>query len=186
MRQLFLLFLSVVLLMASAKYSEANPSPGAQQTFPVLNVTDLNGKKMTLPRDFDASYNLCLIAFSRSQQSDVITWINGTKPIIQSAGVSFYEMPTISRLPGFVRDFITAGMRRAIPDDTDRKHTITLFIDKTPFRQSLGLGTEKKIYAILVDRQGNVLWSASGDFTNEDGESLHESLAALNVAPRPV
>ena len=50
--------------------------------------------------------------------------------------------------------------------------------NKSPFRRSLQLGRENTIYAVLVDRQGNVHWSASGDYTPADGDSLKVALAA--------
>jgi hypothetical protein len=151
--------------------------------FPTLHVSDLNGKKLTIPADFETPYTLCVIAFERNQQKDVDTWADGTKSIIEPAGVSFYEIPTISRVPWFVRNFINSGMNRGIPSATARAHTISLYINKTPFRQSLGLGTEKTIYAKLVNRSGAVLWSGSGDFTVQQGDSLRQTITGLTKIP---
>jgi hypothetical protein len=145
----------------------------------------LNGKKVTLPRDFDATLNLCLIAFDRGQQKNIDTWTAGTKELVSTTGVSVYEIPTIKKMPGFIRGFITSGMRQGIAEEAVRAHTITLFIDKSPFRASLGLGTEKTIYAVLVNRTSEVLWSQEGDYTDAAKAELARAIAAAKSSPKP-
>ena len=66
----------------------------------------------------------------------------------------YYELPTIDKLSAVARWFIDSGMRRGIPDKNARARTITLYIDKQPFKNSLQLPTEKTVYALLVDRSG--------------------------------
>jgi len=87
----------------------------------------------------------------------------------------YHELPTIDRLDPLARWFIDNGMRRGIPDEGARER-ITLYIDKTPFEQALQLPTEKTIYALLVDRSGNVLWRAEGDCDKTKAASLQEFL----------
>ena len=76
----------------------------------------------------------------------------------------------------FTRWFIDNGMRRGIPDKQARKRTITLYIDKKPFEDALQIPSEKTIYAILIDRQGKVLWRSEGTFDEHKGTGLREEL----------
>ena len=68
--------------------------------------------------------------------------------------------------------FIDGGMRRGIPDAAVRAATITLYIDKAPFRESLRLPDEDRIYAVLVDQQGRVFWRGEGRFDERMGAEL--------------
>jgi len=97
-------------------------------------------------------------------------------------GLQYYELPTIDKLNPLVRWFIDSGMRRGIPDKDARARTITLYIDKKSFKESLRIPTEKTVYALLVDRSGTVLWRAEGTYDKTKGESLRQ---ALQSQPKP-
>ncbi|MFW9805506.1 MAG: hypothetical protein ACFFFK_02095, partial [Candidatus Thorarchaeota archaeon] len=74
------------------------------------------------------------------------------------------------------------GMRGGIPSRDTRARTITLYIDKTPFKATLGISTESTLYLYLVDKQGTILWEESGELSDDKATSLEEALnAALNV-----
>jgi hypothetical protein len=92
------------------------------------------------------------------------------------AGFQYCELPTIDKLNLLVRWFINNGMRRGIRDHTAHARTITLYVDKAPFRRTLNIPDEKQIYAILIDRSWGVLWRAEGDF-EERATGLRDSLA---------
>lgn len=132
---------------------------------------------MQLPEDFAGDRNLLLIAFRREQQKNVDTWLHEMTRFEVSPGFRHYELPTIGRLNPFVRWFIDNGMRRGISDLNARSRTITLYVDKLSFRKVLRLPDEKRIYAILVDRTGRVVWRAEGDFDEAKGSSLLKALS---------
>ncbi len=141
--------------------------------FPSVTSENLSGKTVNLPGDFAGERNLVLIAFQREQQSNVDTWLHQMKRFTDlDPQLHYYELPTISRLNGFARWFINNGMKRGIPDQGQRDRTITLYLDQKPFLDALHITDESHVYALLVDRQGNVLWRGEGDFTEEKGSSL--------------
>ena len=75
-----------------------------------------------------------------------------------------------------MRWFIDMGMRHGIPDRKARERTITLYLEKQTFLDSLLIADQKKIYAFLVDREGNVLWRSAGVFDEAKGASLRSAL----------
>jgi hypothetical protein len=83
-----------------------------------------------------------------------------------------YELPTLGRRYRLMRSFIDGGMRRGIPDAAVRAATITLYIDKSPFRDSLRLPDEDRIYVLLVDKEGKVFWRGAGRFDDRSGAEL--------------
>jgi hypothetical protein len=146
-------------------------------TFPRLSASNLQGQTLRLPEDFAGDRNLLLIAFQREQQQNVDTWLREMKRFEISPGFQYYELPTIDKLNPFYRWFINRGMRRGIPDRSARSRTITLYLDKPSFRKALGLPDEKRIYAVLVDRSGQVIWRAEGDFDEAKASNLQRALA---------
>ncbi len=150
-------------------------SPGH---FPKVESSNLEGRVFHMPGDFEGTHNLLLIAFERHQQSDLDTWLHEMKRFEEiDSGFRYYELPTISKMNPVARWFINGGMRRGIPDKKARERTITLYIDKQPFEEALQIDSEKTVYAILVDREGNVLWRADGTYDETKGESLRQFLA---------
>jgi hypothetical protein len=146
-------------------------------TFPRLTASNLEGQTFSLPQDFAGDRNLLLIAFQREQQQNVDTWLHQMKRFEPCPGFHYYELPTIDKLNPFFRWFINSGMRRGIPDRNARARTITLYLDKPSFRKALNIPDEKRIYAILVDRSGRILWRAEGDFDEAEAAGLEKVLA---------
>lgn len=141
--------------------------------FPNVEGSNLEGEHFALPADFRGQLNVVLVAFQRDQQADVDSWM----PFLKSLGerhpaLRVYELPTLGRRYRMMRPFIDGGMRRGIPDRAVREATITLYIDKSPFREALKLGDEDRIYVLLVDREGRVLWRTEGLFNDNAGAEL--------------
>jgi hypothetical protein len=88
----------------------------------------------------------------------------------------FYELPTIRRMNFVARRIIDGGMRGGIPSRDTRARTVTLYIDKTPFKDALGIPTESTLYLYLVDREGKILWEDSGEISDGKATSLEEAL----------
>jgi hypothetical protein len=148
--------------------------------FPPVVAADLAKRPVTLPRDFAGQRNLVLVAFQRQQQKDVDTWLNQLHRFeAVDPALRCYELPVISRLNPVARWFIDNGMRGGIPSQQQREHTITLYLDKAPFRAALGIADENQIYALLLDRDGSILWRAEGTFDEKKGSSLKEALERL-------
>lgn len=178
-----LLGMAVFCALAGAMVSAEDRVPAANSKspedvrFPDLTFTNLEKQTLSMPHDFEGERNLLLIAFQREQQDEVDTWLREMKRFEEmDPGFRYYELPIIEKLNGLTRWFINRGMRRGIPDKKARERTITLYLDKSAFRQSLALRDEKRIYAVLVDRSGRVLWRAEGTFDEAKAASLKESL----------
>ena len=141
--------------------------------FPTVSGTNLNRQEFEFPRDFGGTINLVIVPFKQYQQSIVNTWIPTLQEIEASVpGFIYYELPTIYQMPVLSRTFINEGMRAGIPDETARQRTITLYLDKEPFKKALDIQNEDDIYLLLVDQSGNILWRSTGEYTPEKASSL--------------
>ncbi|MGC2498622.1 MAG: hypothetical protein WA374_12830, partial [Acidobacteriaceae bacterium] len=49
---------------------------------------------------------------------------------------------------------------------------VPLFVDRHTFQQDLAIPNEKQVVALLVNRQGQILWRASGPMTPDKRAAL--------------
>lgn len=145
--------------------------------FPRVAGANLAGERFELPRDFAGTVNIVVIAFRREQRRDVKTWLPWLRALVRGhEDVRIYELPTISRGFAMMRSFIDRGLRHDIADLSARATTISLYVDKGTFRQSLGLPDEECIYVLLVDRRGRIYACEEGRFTAEGAEAIEQRL----------
>jgi len=140
--------------------------------FPVVSGYNLNRLEFEFPRDFAGDLNLVIVPFQQKQQLDVNTWIPAAQELERSFGVVYYELPTIYKLPTLSRTFINEGMRAGIPDQISRERTITLYLDKTTFKDALDISSEETIFIFLVDPAGNILWRNEGRYSENKVDDL--------------
>ncbi|MBN2044233.1 MAG: hypothetical protein JW757_04360 [Anaerolineales bacterium] len=146
---------------------------GERPHFPVVSGNNLNRETFEFPRDFSGDLNLVIIPFQQKQQAIVNTWIPFAQEVEGAfPGFIYYELPTIYELPTLSRTFINEGMRAGIPDETTRQRTITLYLDKESFKEALDIQTENEVHLFLIDKDGEILWSGTGEYTPEKAESL--------------
>lgn len=148
--------------------------------FPRVEGSNLEGRAFVLPADFEGDLNLVLVAFQREQQADVDTWLGPAKELENSyEGLRYYELPTIYRANRALQWFINSGMKRGIEDPVARARTITLYLDKPEFRESLKLPDEGTIYALLVDSGGEVIWRADGRISKAKRLDLEKTISKI-------
>ncbi|CAN5526999.1 hypothetical protein BH09GEM1_BH09GEM1_00230 [soil metagenome] len=141
--------------------------------FPKVEGSNLEGRHFLLPDNFEGELNIVLVAFRREQQDDVDTWVPFLKTMAAThAGLKAYELPTLNRSYRMVRRFIDGGMARGIPAKATRETTITLYIDKAPFKSALGITAEDRIVTLLVSPEGRVLWRGDGRHTESAAADL--------------
>jgi hypothetical protein len=151
--------------------------------FPSVLGASLERKRIQLPDDFAGEINLVAIAFQQWHQAMVNSWVPFLEELERSVpGLRYYELPTIQRLNPLSRVLINEGMRAGIRDAAARQKTITLYVDKTAFRDALALPDESTIYILAVDGGGDVLWRAQGPFSPAKTQSLMQMLRGRLVS----
>jgi hypothetical protein len=145
--------------------------------FPIVSGKNLLRENKQLPGDFEGILNVILIAFEQYQQYDVETWL----PVLSDLesrfpGLQHYELPTISSRGRLAQWWIDEAMRAGIPNAEIREHTITLYLDKTAFREALEIDNERLIVVLLLDSQGNILWRCRGRWDAENGQMLQDQI----------
>jgi lysophospholipase L1-like esterase len=145
--------------------------------FPNESGENLGKHPVVLPGDFEGKRNLVFVAFRHDQQPIIASWTRHDAEFEAAApGLGVYELPTIKKMGRMIRWMITSGMSGGIPDAATREHTIPLFIDKAPFERALKIDDEGTIYALVLNRAGEVLWRASGPYDDAKGNRLLDFL----------
>ena len=170
-------------LVRSSAQAEGPTVQDTASQFPIVQGRSLTGRRVTLPADFEGDRNVVLVAFKRGQQDDVDTWMPRLREMTASRpGLRVYELPTLASSYRIMRSFIDGGMRGGIPDSAVRAATITLYIDKKPYKAALRIASEDSIHVFLVERGGRIVWRAAGPFTPAVAAHLE---AALTPTPDP-
>ncbi len=145
--------------------------------FPQVEGRSLEDKEVTLPSGLEGEVNLLAVAFHRTHQRDVDTWIPLFRELEATvSGLAGYEIPTISGGWKPVRKFIDGGMKAAIPDPLTRKRTVTVYGDVGKVTDGLGLPGRDEIAVVLCDREGEILWMTTGAMTGGPPPGLLEAL----------
>lgn len=149
--------------------------------FPTVEGSSLSGMRHHLPGTLAHDLNLLLVAFRQWQQKDVDTWVPVADALASTVeGFGAYELPVISRAYKPFSGFIDGGMRSGIPDVDVRDATITLYIDRAPFMEALGIHRPDAIAPMLVTPSGAVLWQTRGPASDDAVASLRAAVAQVS------
>jgi hypothetical protein len=147
--------------------------PGATFRFPAVQGNNLEGKPFSLPADFGGEPTLVALAYFGSHQAVVETWLPAVARLTAAhPRLKFYEVPTLTEENGRVRGFIDGGMKAGIQSLAAREATITLYLDRAAFLQSIGETTDTQIHLLLVNKDGTILWRGIGAHNDAQEQSL--------------
>lgn len=161
----FLAAMSVCLL------SHAQGDPAAK--LPATTTESLSEKALVLPRDLPAERTLVLLAFERDQRSALATWKSGID--LAAGSTPWVEMIVVGPQNAFVHTMIVRGLRREIAEGPTRDRIVPVFAEQKPYAQSLGLSVDSA-HVLIVDRLGNVIARADGDYSPAKAQPLLSSL----------
>ena len=146
-------------------------------SFPQVSGKNLERQKLSFPADFAAPFNLILMAFFQHQQLEINTWLPFVDQLdSEGDAFTYYEFPVVYQMGPLRQFMLNEGMRAGIPDQKARAKTITLYLDKAPFLQQLGIESQDQIQILLVRKNGQVIWRESGILTDRKMKALEKAL----------
>ena len=74
-----------------------------------------------------------------------------------------------------MRGWVNNGMRSGIPSEKARERTITVYTEREKFLGMMNMQTDN-IYTLLVNQDGEILWRAEGDATDEKIRDLKTAI----------
>lgn len=150
--------------------------------FPQISGSNLNGRTFRLPHDFEGEWNILFIAFHIWHQNDVNSWIPYTESLLQKySNLNYYELPVVGAYTTVGQARIDEAMRSGIRDWSTRARTITLYVPRQEFCESLELPDDRRMYTLLVNREGEIVWAAEGPLNSSYvAADLEIAIAALH------
>lgn len=175
----FLASLALCALLLPTCHAAQPAANSKAAVFPSLTAYNLAKTKLSLPVDFAGQVNLLLISFQPEQQTQIQTWLT-TAQGLQHTNFNFhwYRLPISSRENIVFRWWDDSSMRSDESDPEIWPWIIPLYVDKDSFRRTLHIPSDKQIAVLLVNKQGNVIWSAYGPLTPDTRTALQTAVAA--------
>jgi hypothetical protein len=175
----FLAYAFLAYETAAVAQTETNAAPPVLQLDPFV-AESIDGDPVSYPDGLDGSFNLVLLGFLRPHQDVLETWQAFTDDLAtDDPAFAAYQVPVLAGLPGIAKFGIRAGFRRGVEDELRRRRLNLFFAtdeQKVSLKESLDIATDDEAHAVLIDRQGTVLWRGTGQFTDQKGAELAEAL----------
>jgi hypothetical protein len=163
--------------------------------FARLRTRALDGTRRDLPQDLPAERTLVLLAYRQRHQRDVDAWIalavaNWVPPTPRGmAGpmvTAVVEVPFLSARWSPLRRMIDGGMARGIADPDVLARTLTAYGAPSRHRRACGLAGPgaadgREVEALVVTRDGEVIWHATGAPSATPSGTVDTLLRALDA-----
>jgi len=172
----------IAAILAAMTLAVATPTTSSVMGhLPSLMVTRLDQQTMPLQAGFSADRTLALIGFHGSHRADIESWIKGLC-LTRSNAIPWVRMPVLND-PGDAagRQAIEDRLRARYADDPSRASILPVITDRAAFTRAAGLASTDKVYAVVVNRQGEVLARVEGEYNPEKAQMLREALADEGV-----
>lgn len=165
---------SGALLLAIAAPSETNlmgrlPWPPAQPP---------DAQRVGPPGGLPAARTLALVGFSRSQRGEIHSWIEGLQ-LDRDTRIAWVKMPVLKD-PGS-EDARQEALRKLLATHSGRvpsDRMMPVFANRDEFIRAAGLSGTEHASVLVLDRNGQVLARAEGQFDPNRAEALRETLLA--------
>lgn len=159
----------------------------AQTTFPTMECTSLEGKKIILPKDNNGKITVLGMAFSAKAEKELSTWF-------QPAFTNFIEKPDPNAIiPMDVYDVncyfvpVFSGVMQAAAGKVEKKmkegldkslqSNVLSFKGKSEeIKKTLHINKDDSPWIFVVDATGKVLYTTSGAFSDEKLEAIEKIL----------
>ena len=136
--------------------------------FPTITGKNLNKKRISVPDDFSEKNILIIVAFQRWHQDAVDECIESLEKNNINDTHHIIEVPVLKQFSRLRQMRLDGVMRAGILDHGIRERTITVYLDKQEFRNSLGIANEDAIHWFQINHSNNsILLRGTGIITSE-------------------
>ena len=143
---------------------------------PAQATQSLSRAPVSLPQDLPSDRTLALVTFNRDQRSQADSWIEGLN-LKNDSSISWVRIPVLND-PGTAEGRSDAKNRllERYTAEAERTRMLPMFMDKAAFARSTGLTSIEQSYAVVLNRQGDVLARVEGPFDATKAQTLRETL----------
>jgi hypothetical protein len=167
---------SAALVLAFAAPDETN----VMGRLPTITAKRLDQQPVVLPNELPAERTLALVAYTRHQRGEIESWIHGLR-LDQDATIPWFRMSVLND-PGDegARSEIEKRLLARHPAEADRSRLVPVFTNREAFVRAAGLSGAEHASVLVLDRDGKVLARAEGQYDEDKGQALRETLLRRN------
>lgn len=143
---------------------------------PAYETQSLNRAPVSLPAGLPSERTLALVTFNRYQRGQADSWIEGLN-LKNDSSINWVRIPVLNDLgtPEGRSDAENRLLQR-YTTEAERTKMLPMFMDKVAFARSTGLNSTEQAYAVVLNRQGDVLARVEGPFDATKAQALRETL----------
>jgi hypothetical protein len=142
---------------------------------PAFTAANLNKESVMIPEGLKAERTLLLLSLQRGQGHDIDSWIMGMH-LREDSSLPWLRMPVRDESAGSYRSEVEGRLLARFTEPTERANVVPVFTDRDAFLKSAGLSRNDAVYALVVNRRGDVLARAEGPFDAEKARVLRDTL----------
>ena len=165
---------TVALLLAFAAPNEST----LMGRMPAMNAKRLNQQAIALPEGLPAGRTLALVAFQRGHRGEIESWIKGME-LREDGPIEWLKIPVLDD-PGSesARSDIEQRIRARHSALVDQSRLVPVFTNREAFIRAAGLSSSDHAWVLVIGRDGQVLARVEGEYTQEKGQALRQTLLA--------
>ena len=165
---------SVAMLLAFAAPNES----AVMGRLPAMNAKRLNQQPIILPEGLPAGRTLALVAFERGHRGEIESWIKGME-LRENGPIQWLKIPVLND-PGSetARTDIEKRILARHSALVDQARLVPVFTNRESFIRAAGMSSSDHAWVLVIGRDGQVLARVEGEYTEEKGQALRETLLA--------
>lgn len=137
------------------------------ESIPQTSAQSLDGKPISLPKDFAGKPAVFIIGFSRrgGNQCGPLAHKLANESNTREGKVSMYQIAMLESVPRVIRSMVLHSIRGGVPQ-AEQERFLPLFHDEKQWKQLVGFtkSAENDAYLVLVSSDGTVLWTGHGQY----------------------
>lgn len=143
---------------------------------PSFMAQNLALKTIAVPDGLASNRTLALINFRKGQRSAIDSWIDGLQ-LRDNNSIAWFRMPILND-PGTSsgRDEVQSKLRAYYKAPAERARLVPVFTDPESFMRTAGLASSDQVYAVVINRHGDILARVEGQYDANKAEALRETL----------
>ena len=143
---------------------------------PAHSTQSLTRTPVSLPQGLPSDRTLALVTFNKNQRGQADSWIEGMN-LNNDASISWVRIPVLGD-PDTPNGRIEGEKRllERYTAEAERARMLPMFIDKASFARATGLKNTEQGYAVVLNRDGEVLARVEGAFDADKARLLRETL----------
>jgi hypothetical protein len=153
--------------------------------FPAFHVHSLDDKNINLPSDAKGKYTLIGMAYSKAAEEELVTWFQPAfntfieKPkglFTETYDINLYFIPMFTG----VNQAASETAKKKLKESLDKNLVPYLLIYKgelKEYKEKLNLERKDSPYFFVLDKEGTVIYTTSGKFSEEKMDKIEELIS---------